>query len=81
MAKKIKRILFNATYFDSGLPKWEAGKHYPVSEDTQRQVTAGIAEEIEVAADKAVAMDTQLTIDVAADADVKAATDTADAQA
>ena len=49
MAKgKVKRIKFNLTFFDVGVPKWEAGKHYPVTEDTQRQVKAGIAEEIEV---------------------------------
>jgi hypothetical protein len=52
MAKgKVKRIKFNLTYFEVGAPKWEAGKHYPVNEDTQRQVKAGIAEEIEVDAD------------------------------
>jgi hypothetical protein len=48
---KVKRIKFKLTYFEVGLPKWEAGKHYPVNEDTQRLVKAGIAEEIEVDAD------------------------------
>lgn len=49
MAKgRVKRIKFNLTFFEVGIPKWEAGKHYAATEDTLRQVKAGIAEEIEV---------------------------------
>lgn len=47
----MKVIKFNATFYDVGVPKYEAGKHYPVTEETQRQVTAGIAEEIDAYVD------------------------------
>lgn len=49
MAKKVKRIQFNATWYADGAPKYVAGQHYPVTEETQRQVAVGIAEEIDVA--------------------------------
>jgi hypothetical protein len=73
MAKKVKRILFNATFFDSGSPKWSAGQHYPVTEDTQRCIAQGIAEEISVDLAEAEQADLALTIQPEADADVKAA--------
>lgn len=60
MAKKVKRILFNATFFDSGRPKWETGKHYPDTEETRRQIKIGIAEEIEVDAAAAEQADLEL---------------------
>lgn len=43
----MKVIKFNTTFYDVGVPKYEAGKHYPVTEETQRQVAVGIAEEID----------------------------------
>jgi len=73
MAKKVKRILFNTTFFDSGLPKWAAGQHYPVTEDTQRQVAAGIASEITVDLAEAEQADLALTIQPEGDKDAQAA--------
>lgn len=73
MAKKVKRILFNATWYESGSPKYVAGQHYPVTEETQRQVGVGIAEEIEVAPAEAEQADLLTQRDAAADVDLQAA--------
>lgn len=71
MAKgSVKRIKFNLTFFEVGIPKWEAGKHYAATEDTQRQVKAGIAEEIEV--DASVAEQADLALAPAAEKETKA---------
>jgi hypothetical protein len=43
-----KLIRFNTTYFDNGAPKYVAGRHYPIMEETLRCVAAGWAEEVEV---------------------------------
>lgn len=61
MAKKtVKRIKFNTTHFNSGLPQYEAGKHYPPTEETLRLVKYGIAEEVEI--DETAAEQTDLAL-------------------
>lgn len=60
---KITRILFVATHYDGGVPKYEAGKHYSVTEETSRSVMQGHAELIEV--DMKIDKDGQTTIDAA----------------
>lgn len=51
----MKRIKFNTTFFDEGVPKYEVGMDYPVTEETRRQVVIGIAEEIEIEIEEAAA--------------------------
>jgi len=48
MAKKVTRILFNVNFYDRGEVKYAAGKHYPVTAQTQSCVLAGSAEEVQV---------------------------------
>lgn len=43
-----KVIRFNATYYDSGEPKYVGGKHYPITEDTLHLVGTGVAQVVEV---------------------------------
>lgn len=45
MAKAIK---FNVTFFDGGLPKFEEGKSYPVTDETLHHVACGRAKKIEI---------------------------------
>lgn len=45
-----KAIKYKTTYFDSGVPKFEEGKVYPVTEETARHVAQGRAEEVNVKA-------------------------------
>ena len=73
MAKKVKRIQFNATWYENGAPKYVAGQHYPVTDETQRQVGVGIAEEISVDAAEAEQTDLLTQRDVAEDADLQSA--------
>jgi hypothetical protein len=48
---KVKRHQFRATFYDSGVPKYEAGKHYPITDETTSQVAAGNAEVVTVEVD------------------------------
>lgn len=43
-------VRYLETYFDAGLPKYQAGEYYPLTEETDRHVAGGLAEmkEIEV---------------------------------
>lgn len=45
-----KAVRFNTTHYSNGTPLYEAGKAYPVSDDTMRQVVLGHAEEADVKA-------------------------------
>lgn len=45
---KVKKVEFLRTWFVDGAPRWEAGKPYPLDDDTARQVKLGNAKEIEV---------------------------------
>jgi hypothetical protein len=49
MAKAVK---FLQTFFEVGIPKYEAGKAYPVTDETKRQVVLGHAEQVDVKADE-----------------------------
>jgi hypothetical protein len=55
MLKKTDRILFNTNYYELGEVKYAAGKHYPVTPETQTRVKAGDAELVNVEMDVAVA--------------------------
>lgn len=50
-----KLVRFNAPFFDGGVPKYFAGKHYPISEETLRCAAAGTAEvvDVDIAVDEA----------------------------
>jgi hypothetical protein len=48
---KVKRALFNSTFYDSGKPLYEEGKHYPITEQTHSCVLARHAEIVEVEMD------------------------------
>lgn len=50
-ARTEKRAKFNVTFFDVGVPKYEVGKHYPLNEETEREIAKGNAELIEVTDD------------------------------
>lgn len=39
---------YTETFFDAGKAKFEAGKHYPLDDETQRHINAGIAQLITV---------------------------------
>ncbi len=43
----MKLVRFNVTFFDGGKPKYDAGRHYPINEETERCVAQGIAELVE----------------------------------
>ncbi|MEI7957350.1 MAG: hypothetical protein WCJ66_19470 [Verrucomicrobiota bacterium] len=45
-----KAILFHTDFFELGAVKYATGNAYPVTEETQRQVAFGIAEETNVKA-------------------------------
>lgn len=45
---KTTRILFGVNFYEVGEVKYAAGQHYPVTEETSRNVLAGFAEQIEV---------------------------------
>ena len=65
---KVKRAEFLATFYEAGHPKYEAGKHYPLTQETKSQIVAGAAKEV--------------TVDMDADAhaaEEKAASDALDA--
>ena len=47
----MKLALFSATYYDSGEPKFEAGKYYPITLETSRLIATGSAEEVTVSID------------------------------
>lgn len=46
--KPVDRILFNTNYYESGEVKYAAGKHYPVTPETETRVKAGDAEKLTV---------------------------------
>jgi hypothetical protein len=50
---KVERVHFHGSFYDSGVAKYEAGKHYPVTAETESQVKAGNAEIITVELDEA----------------------------
>lgn len=41
---KVQRVLFNTNYYESGVAKFEKGKHYPVTDETKTRILAGDAE-------------------------------------
>jgi hypothetical protein len=41
---KVERVHFNTSFFERGVAKYEAGKHYPRTPETERRVAAGDAE-------------------------------------
>jgi hypothetical protein len=45
---KVKRVLFNLDFYESGIEKYTKGKHYPVTEQTESCVLAVLAEYVEV---------------------------------
>ena len=45
-------IKFHRTFYEGGNAKYEAGKAYPVTEETMRQVALGHAEEVNVEANE-----------------------------
>lgn len=45
---KVKRHQFRVTFYDSGVAKYEAGKHYPITDETTSQVAAGNADVVTV---------------------------------
>ena len=47
---KVQRVLFNTNYYESGVAKYVAGEHYPVTTETETCVKAGHAEVIKVEA-------------------------------
>jgi hypothetical protein len=51
---KVERARFHATFYERGQPKYEAGKHYPVTPETESQIVAGNAkkESVEMDADE-----------------------------
>jgi hypothetical protein len=50
---KVERVLFHANFYESGKAKYEAGKHYPKTPETESQVVAGNAKVEKVEVDKA----------------------------
>lgn len=50
---KVKRIQFISTFYEAGRPKYEAGKHYPSTAETESQVEAGNAKLVTVEVDTA----------------------------
>jgi hypothetical protein len=49
--KRVKRAQFAHTFYEAGTPKYEAGKHYPLTQETRSQIAAGAAREVEVEMD------------------------------
>lgn len=47
----MKVIRYLATWFDAGAPRFHAGEFYPVTEESQRHVLQGIAEEVDASDD------------------------------
>lgn len=45
---KVQRVLFNTNYYESGVAKYEKGKHYPATQETETRILAGDAEKVEV---------------------------------
>ena len=54
---KVQRVMFKTSFFDNGVAKYEAGKHYPVTRETRARVLSGDdhAEYVEIEMDKGVA--------------------------
>ena len=45
-----KAVQFKDTFYSEGLPKYEAGKSYPETDETLRQIAVGSAESVNVKA-------------------------------
>lgn len=56
---KVQRVLFNTNYYESGVAKYEKGKHYPVTAETETRILAGNAEKVEVDMSRELAADEQ----------------------
>lgn len=69
---------FRVTYYDAGEIKFEAGQHYPLNEETERQIAAGNAELVEVDIDAEKAQKLAIKARAAAD---RAAAAAAEAEA
>jgi hypothetical protein len=71
---RVQRVLFNDTFYDSGIVKYAEGKHYPKTAQTESLVLAGHAKYLDVdmpkedavreqnAADKDLAIERKRTI-------------------
>jgi hypothetical protein len=75
MAKKVKRILFNTNYYESGVAKYEKDKHYPVTAETSTRVLAGDAVQVEVDMDPVDAAAEEAEAKARLDAERRATTD------
>ena len=75
---KTKFAKFNETYFDAGAPKYIAGQHYPITDETKRLIAAGTAEIIQV---DLVAQDAQTLAELADLAEANAVSQQAKAAA
>ncbi len=42
--KKVQRVLFSTNYYESGAIKYQAGYHYPVTDETKTRILAGDAD-------------------------------------
>jgi hypothetical protein len=40
---RIRRVLFERTFHENGRPKYQAGRHFPLTDETRSQVLAGAA--------------------------------------
>ena len=50
-ARTEKRAKFHHTFFHDGAVKYKAGEHYPLTEETLREIAKGHASVVEAAAD------------------------------
>lgn len=75
MAKKTQRVLFSTNYYDLGKVKYQAGYHYPVTDETKTRILAGDASMIDVDMDPAAASAEQAAADAELAAERKATTD------
>lgn len=50
---KVERAQFHVNFYESGKVKYEAGKHYPKTPETESQVAAGNAKLLKVEVDQA----------------------------
>ena len=49
----MERVEFHGSFYDSGVEKYAAGKHYPKTPETESQVEAGNAQLVTVEMDEA----------------------------
>jgi hypothetical protein len=50
---KVERVQFHVNFYESGVAKYESGKHYPKTPETESQVVANNAKIVKVEVDQA----------------------------